>query len=215
MQFLTFKGAKLLFLISLLLMPLLTFMTAVEAAPETIVKVEPESISVNVGEQIIVNITVIDVQNLYGVEVVLYWNSSMLLCVHADVRLGEPDGVLHTPPPIFIAENNTIQNEGKYVLSATAVSPAPPFNGSSTIVRITFNISSPGNSKLDLQSELYDFPPPDRWPPISYPIEHTTIDGSVTVIPEFLQIAILPLLIVVTVFALVLSRKAHRRRWVR
>ena len=64
-----------LFFALILLMPFLIQLGVVQAAPETVVKVEPSSSYANVGETFTINITVVDVQNLYGVEVTLYWNT--------------------------------------------------------------------------------------------------------------------------------------------
>jgi len=166
------------FLILLLSTPFLFQMVIVEANAETVVKVEPYANFAHVDETFTVNITVVNVQNLYGVEVVLHWNTSILEVVNTDVRLGvesHPNGVLHEP--IFIAKNETTQEEGKYLLAGTSTAPAPPFNGSGNIVRITFNVTNAGNSKLDLETKLSDWPPPEREPRISWPIDHTTIDG--------------------------------------
>lgn len=192
---------------SLLLIPFNIQMVIVHAVSETYVMVDPAAVSVNVGEQIAISIKIVDVQNLYGCEVVLYWNSTILEAVSIDVRLGESDGVLHNP--IYIAENST--QEGKYMLAASSTNPAPSFYGSGNIVKIAFNVINPGESTLDLESQLYDYPPPDRWPPISFPIEHATVDGYVDVILEFLEVIFLPLLAVLSVFAVVLSRKIRAK----
>ena len=104
-----------------------------------------------------------------------------------DVRLGVEtysDGVLHeidSSPPLFIAENNITQTLGQYRLVATSMNPAPSFNGSGNIVKITFNPLSLGDSILDLESQLSDYPPLDREPRISFPIDHTTMDSTVTI----------------------------------
>jgi hypothetical protein len=176
-------------------MPFIIQVAVVQATPETIVKVEPSVSSADVGEIFTIKIMVLDVQNLYGVEVNLYWNSSILEPVNIDIRLNETDGVLYNP--IYTAENST--QKGKYILVATSMNPAPPFNGSGNIVKVTFNVTNSGNSILHLETQLYDYPPPDREPRISFPIEHTTIDGSVSVIPEFPSI-IIPLLFFQTKF---------------
>ena len=195
-------------LTSILLIPLLIQMAVVQATPETVVEVEPYMTSANVGEQITINITVVDVQNLYGVEVALYWNSSILETMNINIRLGETDGILYGEP--LIVEDST--QKGKYVLAATSQTPAPSFNGSGSIVRITFNVTNRGDSKLDLETQLYDYPSPDREPRVSLPIEHTTIDGFANVIPEIPQIIILPLLIVLTIFAIILSKKIRPKK---
>ena len=198
-----------LFLASLLLTLLLIQVSAVQAAPETVVSVEPYSSNANTGETFTINITVADVQNLYGIEATLHWNESILQVVNVDLRLGVesyPDGVLHES--LYIAENDTIQEQGIYSLGATSLAPAPSFNGTGNIVRITFTVISPGDCNLDLQTELWDRPPPNQ---VSMPIEHTTIGGIFSVIPEFPNILIWPLFIILTIFVVVLRKKISRK----
>ena len=129
-----------------------------------------------------------------------------------DLRLGvesHPDGVLYeSPSPLYIQENNVIQEQGTYRLAATSMAPAPSFNGTGNIVRITFTVTSPGNCILDLEATLWDYPPPNQG---SMPIEHTTIDGFYGVIPEFPNILILPLLMVLTIFVVVLGKKIAKK----
>lgn len=193
-----------LFLALILLIPFLIQLDVVQAAPETVVKVEPYSSHANVSETFTINLIVADVQNLYGVEVNLYWNFSILKPVNIDVRLGEIYGVLCNP--VYVVQNST--QDGKYVLAATSMAPAPSFNGTGNIVRITFTVTSPGNCKLDLETELWDRPPPNQG---SMPIEHTTIDGFFDVIPEFPNILILPLFIILTILAVVWGKKISRK----
>ena len=147
----------------------------VKAAPGTTIMVEPHSSIAEVGEPFTINITITDAQNLYGVEVALHWNSSILCLVKVDVRLGiesHPDGVLHEP--VFIAKNETVQNEGRYLLAASSMAPADSFSGSGNIVKMTFDVTSFGSCRLDLETELRGKPPPGEVAPL---IEHTTTDG--------------------------------------
>jgi hypothetical protein len=172
-----------------------------KANNETVVKVLPQYSYADVGEEFTVNITVINVQNLYGVEITLQWNASVLRVLRIDLRLGinesYQDGVLYNP--IFIAKNETLQTEGKYLLAATSYNPAPPYNGTGNIVKITFIVLAVGNCTLDLSSKLIDWPPPDREPRIPWPIKHTTVDGHFIIIPEF------PNKIIVIVFIILLT----------
>ncbi len=96
--------------------------------------------------------------------------------MNVDVRLGNeshPDGILHEP--IFIAKNETVQNEGRYLLAATSTAPADSFSGGGNIVKITFNVTGVGSCKIDLvETELRGKPPPGELAPL---IEHTTVDG--------------------------------------
>jgi len=153
----------------------------------TTVRVMPSTVSALLGESFTVTISLSNVQNLYGLEVILNWNPAVLRATTIDIRLGVesfPDGVLHESsysPPIFIAENNLTQTEGEYRLVATSMAPAPSFNGSGNIVRITFDSTNLGDSALDLDSQLFDYPPIDRDPRISFTIDHTTLDSFATV----------------------------------
>jgi len=197
-----------LLLASILLIPSIIQTNTAQAAPETILKVDPDTISANVSETFTINITVIDVQNLYSVEVTLYWNSSLLKLENVDIRLGQADGVLYDP--IYIVENST--REGKYTLAALSYASAPSFNGTGNIVRITFNAINPGDSKFDLaETQLYDYPPPDREPRISMPIEHITIDGFFNITPEIPSTTILVILLILTTLAVVLSKKISKK----
>lgn len=161
-----------------LLALIITQIAAGKATSGTTIRVEPYASIAQVGESFTINITLTDIQNLYGVEVILRWNASILQVVGVDVRLGvesHPDGVLHED--ILIAENETRNDVGRYWLAAASTAPAASFYGGGNIVIITFNVTGAGSCKLDLETELYDWPPPERDPPESWPIWHTTIDG--------------------------------------
>ncbi|MBS7620887.1 hypothetical protein KEJ32_02020, partial [Candidatus Bathyarchaeota archaeon] len=155
---------------------------------------------------------VVDVQNLYGLEVVVRWDISLLQLVSVDIRLGvnsNHDGVLYEP---FI--NITQENIGEYIIGATSYTPAPPFNGSGNIIRITFEGIDNGESIIELETKLYDYPPPDRKPRESLPIPHTTIDGNVTIIPEFSNMIILAIfLILATVILTLLTRNKEKTKF--
>lgn len=145
------------------------------ASPDTIVKVEPYASTALVGETFTVNITLTDVQNLYGLEIALQWNASVLKIISWDDRLGiesNPDGVLHEP--IFLAKNETLPEQGRYVLAASSTAPAASFNGSGSIVRITFNVTNRGNTKLKLETKLADKP---QTGDVASPIVHITTSG--------------------------------------
>jgi len=204
------KTAKTLMLI--LFATLLTLSLIQPAFPQgsgnTTVAVNPQVTNALLGETIKVNITLSNVQNLYGVDVTLLWNPSALSVQNIDIRLGvesHPDGVLHETPSadIFIQENITDQANGEYDLIATSIAPAPSFSGSGNIAIITFNVTDVGHSELILITELGDYNPSG-----SNLIDHTDVDGSVdSVIPEFPSaIAIVIVLILVTAATVVYKR---------
>jgi len=204
------RAKSFLFLVLLLLVRFQIHTALTHATPETIVKIEPYSSSANLGETFTINVSVINVQNLYSVEIALHWNSSALEATNIDVRVAKSDGVLYSP--IFTVEDTLVQKEGKYLYAATSTTPAPSFNGSGNIVRITFKVTDFGNSTLNLESQLYDYPPPDRWPRISLPIDHSTIDGSFTIVPEFPNNIILLFVAVTALLAIIISKRTFQRK---
>jgi len=201
------------FTISVTILQILVFylnpIIIAQNSAQTIVKVDPPTISVNNGEVFTVNITVIDVQNLYGVEVDVRWNTSLLQLMDVDIRLGvnsHPDGVLYEP---FI--NITQENTGEYTIAATSYTPAPPFNGSGNIIRITFQAIDDGETAIDLETKLYDYPPPDRVPRESQPIPYTTINGTIIIIPEFSNAIILVIFLIIATTLLTLLARNQKK----
>jgi hypothetical protein len=152
------------------------------------VKGEASTSNPHVGEAFTVTISLANVQNLYGIEVILKWDSSVLEATKIDTRLGvesHVDGVLHestNTPPLLIAENNLTTTRDEYRLVATSTAPAPAFYGSGNIVTITFNPITIGSSQLTVKSELYDYPPTDRDPRVSQPIDHTDQNTVVNIL---------------------------------
>ena len=177
-------------------------------ASATVVKVDPNMNSANLGETFTINITVTEVQNLYGIEETLDWNASVLNAVSIDVRIGQTGGALYNS--VFIIQNSSAP--GKYSLAATSVNPAPSFNGTGTIATIAFQVTGQGNSMLNLTSKLYDYPPTNREPRVSMPIEHTVVNGLFEqVIPEMPNQPLLALLLLFAASATALSLKKRTK----
>jgi hypothetical protein len=182
--------------------------STVQASPETVVEVLPSSNQANVGQTFTINVTIVDVQNLYGVEATVKWNSSILQLANFDIRFGQADGVLYNT--IFGPFNSS--QEGQLSVWGNSLPPALPFNGSGNIVRITFNVTNSGDCSIDLESKLQDYPPPDREPRISLPIDHSTVGGQFsTEVVEIPNSAIFLIFTVLTVSALVFSKKMAKK----
>ncbi len=183
---------------------------SVQAATGTTVSVVPSSSTPRLGETFAVNITISNVQNLYAIDVTLQWNASVLQVLNVNSRLGvesHPDGVLHESLPnaeIDIVEDSVSPETGEYHIAATSVNPAPSFSGSGNIAIVTFNVTSLGHSGLELETELADYPASGE---PSNLIEHTTIAGSVNVIPEFPSILMVAVFLVLATTAVVFSKK--------
>ena len=217
--------AKCLLLLTASLLIAIIFVSTVQTSPQTIVQIEPYRSFAEVGQNFTINVTVKEVQNLYGLEVILYWNQSILKAIDVDVRLGVEsygDGVLHEilgTANVQIYENKTIQELGKYVLAASSIAPAPSFNGSGNIARITFNVTNAGTCELNLQTKLYDKPPVGH---VSEPIPHTTYSGFFGGEPSetswwlyvIVTIAILAVIVVAALYykKAIVSKKAYSQQ---
>jgi hypothetical protein len=179
-----------------------------QGSSNTKVAVNPASTNALLGKTITINITLSNVQNLYGLDVTLLWNPSALKIQNVNIRLGvesHPDGVLHEAPSadIFVQENNADQENGEYHLVATSVAPASSFSGSGTIASITFNVTDIGHSELILTTELGDYNPSG-----SNLIDHTDVNGSVdSVIPEFPSATAISLVLILVITTIVLSKR--------
>lgn len=180
------------------------------SAADTVVNAQASSSEPKIGETLTVDITISNVENLYGVDVQLSWNPSVLSIIEAKSMLGveaNPGGVLHESgtDTLMVVEDSASQDAGEYSLIATSVGSSPAFSGSGKIATLTFNVTSAGSSGLTLQSELADKPAAGENAEF---IEHTdTADNVTTVVPEFSSIAFIAALIVVATGALVVSKK--------
>jgi hypothetical protein len=204
----------LMFVYALLVIYLIQDVNAQSAGP--VVSVVPAQSNVRVGETLTVNITISNVENLYGIDVTFNWNRSTLQLQSATFNLGveyHSNGVLHeaSGSPIIVAEGNASQETGEYHIVATSQGTADSFNGSGTIATITFNVTGTEHSKLSLTSELADHPMPGET--TSEFIAHNDVGGSVdsAAIPEFPKVAILMLLAVFVTAALLFSKKIFKK----
>jgi len=176
---------KIVLVITFLGMLIVNQITLASVSPDTVVKVEPYASTARIGETFTISITITAVQNLYGLEITLNWNASVLKIVEVNVRLGvesHSDGVLHEP--IFIAKNETIQEQGKYALAASSTAPAASFDGSGNTVIITFSVTNRGKTRLGLETKLADKP---QLGSVASPIVHTVIGGVFSPVHVFIS----------------------------
>ena len=187
------------------------------SAQSTIVKAEASTSQPRVGDTLTVNIKVSNVQNLFGVDVTLSWNQSVLTVISATSQLGvdsHPGGVLYETSsyPIEVVDDTASQSTGEYHLLATSTgSSTPAFSGSGTIATVTFNVTSAGPIGLVLASELSDHPASGGTANL---IDHTdTVDSVTAVIPEFSSITtIIVLVVLATATAATVSTKLLKSR---
>ncbi len=203
---------KILLWTTLLQLLIITQIALANASPKTLVEMEPSANIANIGETFTVNITITDVQNLFGLEVTLRWDSSILQMMGADVRLGvesHPDGVLYEP--VSMVKNETIQEEGKYQLVGMSTGrETPSFNGTGNVLRITFNVTDVGSCELNLEAKLADKPPVGG---VSSPIAHITTDGFFgRESPEQLATPYIVIIIVAIIIVAIAVIAVYRKR---
>jgi hypothetical protein len=145
-------------------------------ALQTVVKVEPYQNVVGINDQFGVNVTIVDVEDLFGLETRLYWNASVLQLDSTEVLVGvesHPEGVLYNGSEA-VWVNETF-GSGEYMLNAMSVGEqTPSFNGSGTLAMLTFNVVGIGSCELTLQTALYD--------KASSQIDHSTENGYYSLI---------------------------------
>lgn len=167
--------SKLLFVCFLLVLAFsLVSKDAVDGSPDPVAKVEPQTVTADLHQTFNVSIIVADIQDLYGFEITLNWDPTILRIVKADHRIGVedyPGGILHKQ--VIIPKDNVSQNHGLYTIAAACMNPAGSFNGTGTVAVLTFNVTSVGTCTLFLDAELAS----DARQGQSQPIDHQTVDG--------------------------------------
>ena len=124
------------------------------------------------GKTFTVDVKIATVANLYGLEFELYWNTTLLDLVGVNITLPSVWGTNY-----FVCMNDTREDLGRYWLATAALSPAPSFNGSTTLVRLTFKITYDPIYPNDVTSslDLADTELSDRE---ANPIPHEDYDGE-------------------------------------
>ena len=158
-----------------LLVFLLSIATAgVNALPQTTVYVDPEHSEVKLGEIFTVDINIGDVSGLQGLDFHLTYDTSIL------------DGLEVVEGPFMASGGPTValkldvEDERTTTLGhiwvIILIYGDPWADGSGTLATITFNATAPGESVLDLFSDICTCG--------SERIPHTDVDGYVTVSPD-------------------------------
>ena len=121
---------------------------------ETKVHVEPALIKDTAlipSKNFTVELRISNVTDLYGFDIVLRWNASLLNYSSHSLKIpveDYPGGVLHKPT--FFVGNQVNVTAGSYWVAASSLSPAASFNGSGAVFEIAFTIIEYGEGVLDI-----------------------------------------------------------------
>ena len=146
-----------------------------EAKGTPILHVHP-ALSIEPGTQFSVDIVLANVTNLVGWEFKLFWGNSILECVADVVHVPtahnwEAPNNVELGPGIEQDYNATNGRYYKALVPLPEALPHPtPFNGTTILVTLTFNVTAEGGCILDLRdTKLADYD--------ASPISHKTGDG--------------------------------------
>ncbi len=135
--------------------------------PTAAVRVVPEHAQALVGQEISVNITVSDVKDLFGWEIKLKWNTTVLEA--RDISEGE-----------FLKASNTtffypqLNNTAGYAVAVcTFVNDIQGVDGTGVLATLTFRVRASGSCYLDLYETMLLDSGEKR-------ITHTVVEGKLT-----------------------------------
>lgn len=107
------------------------------------------------GQPVSVDVIAEGVTNLYGAEIHIRFDPTMVRLEDTDPQL---DGVqiapgsLLAPDQGFVVANTTDNAAGTAVFAITLVNPAPPVDGGGVVARLTFVPLQPGALRLELEN---------------------------------------------------------------
>jgi len=139
------------------LLVLLLFGLAVPALAQerTQVYILPPSEAPATGQPVTVDVIAEGVSNLYGAEIHLRFDPTVVRLEDADPQL---DGVQLTPGSLlapnqgFVVANASDNTAGTAVFAITLVNPAPPVEGGGVVARLTFVALQPGMLRIELEN---------------------------------------------------------------
>jgi len=190
-------------MLTFLLTLVLTYLVIIQAeAQQTTVQVIPVSCTVeNVGLTFNVNVTIQNVNDLFGYEYKLYYPNSILNGTSVTQGPFLKTGGIQTffVIPNFIDHFNT--THGVLNVLCSRLGNLSGVSGSGTLTTVTFKSTSTNGPKI---LHLADVKLSDS---NLSAISFATFDSEVTVVPEFPVIWILPAFAILTLIAVTLGKK--------
>ena len=175
--------------IATLVIPILPPIT--RAQDGTMIKVEPETISYgpepSVGEQFTIDITLYDVADLFGWEVKLFWDNSLLNCTAEEYPILPPGLNWESPNSLLLGPGieqgyNATHGRWYHGLSALPMSPPlpEPFTGNIRLVTLTFKAIKAATEQTGDLSSAFALSEVKLSDSAAQPIPYTATDGLYT-----------------------------------
>jgi parallel beta-helix repeat protein len=140
--------------------------------------ISPALSTVGISNTVTVDVMVGDIENLYGAQVQLTFDPSLVEVVDADASTpGTQIEVGNFPVPDLVIRNSAINSAGTIEYAVSLQDAKPGVNGSGLLARITFHGLSDGVSDVAFTGSILS-------DPMSVPIEHETRDGQVEVLSQ-------------------------------
>ncbi len=113
--------------------------------------VDPPTIMAPARGTFSINISIFDITSLYGYELGLKYNNTLLNCTHAEI----PSGHFLDSNNTYILKDGEIHQEEGYVwFAATLTGLEEPRNGSGVLGTVTFQVSMKGECPLEIYDDL-------------------------------------------------------------
>jgi Cohesin domain len=148
------------------------------AASVASVEVSPPSQTVHLGDAAQVDILVNNVANLYGAEIHLTFDQTIVFAQGTDpatTKVQVALGPLLTSGDYFVAVNSGDNMKGRIDVGLTELNPTAPVSGSGAVIQVTFRAHAVGTTNIHIASALLA----DRDGMV---IDATAQDGTITVV---------------------------------
>lgn len=156
---------------------------ALWAQSDPVIRIEPETISLEVGETTIITVTVTAVTDLYGIELHMTFDPEIVAV--ADMDNGTPgvqmlSGSVFDVNQGFRVANQTDNETGELLYAFTLLAPATSFAGDGDLLIFEVQALSPGNTDLNLATVILASSDGNAIPATIQSGQLTVIDNEIT-----------------------------------
>ncbi len=203
----------------LIAMVLLTYAMAFTPhvkADGTVVSVLPATVDIaEVGQTQSVDINISGVTNMYGYEIKIWYDSSIVnttvgTVVRPTGHFLEPVDPTKEFVPSWAVNNAFNATHGRIYVAYTMLSPEVARSGSGILLRITFTGVGVGSTPVVLANYPGSAGPVKVSDNTATPITHTVENGTINVIPEIMML--LPIFAVTSLVAVSLAKLRKRKQ---